>query len=73
MCYVVIKITAVMPCWFCNGDEVFSVKTKLKFYPLVTCSEGSKDVNFKLQSNPVITTSVYATLRLYHQIFCGTN
>ena len=24
-----------------------------------------------IQLNPVITTSVYATLRLYRQIFCG--
>ena len=27
----------------------------------------------KLQPNPVITTSVYATPRLWRQIFCGTN
>ena len=27
----------------------------------------------KLQSNPVITTSVNATPRLMRQLFCGTN
>jgi hypothetical protein len=27
----------------------------------------------QIQVNPVITTSVYATPRLYRQIFCGTN
>jgi hypothetical protein len=27
----------------------------------------------QIQLNPVITTSVYATPRLHHQIFCRTN
>jgi hypothetical protein len=34
-----------------------------------------KDIaqNEEIQSNPVITTSVYATPLLKRQIFCGTN
>jgi hypothetical protein len=27
----------------------------------------------EVQSNPLITTAVYTTSRLYRQIFCGTN
>jgi hypothetical protein len=29
--------------------------------------------NTHVESNPVITTSVCATPRLYRQMFCGTN
>ena len=29
--------------------------------------------NYEIQSEPVITTSVYITRRLLRQIFCGTN
>ena len=70
----------IIPCSYCALHEQENLppprgpRATLRFFPASTeATAWTGPLYLQLQSNPVITTLVYMTPRLYSEMFCGTN
>ena len=67
------KNKIVVPCILYKYFPFKYIYNTLIMYLIYLKLKYEKNCNFQIQSNPVITTSVYTAPRLCSQIFCDTN